>query len=353
MHFEKYLLEQIHKHPSVQPQDLVKLCYQAAFGAEHLLSDLDGARNYLERELAAVEAREGELCENISNSVCRVDLGAWKGTGLPAEWLFQMFAASAAVSGSGQDLFSEYLTIAGKTVQGQQVQFLLRDWHSYLERYRAAGIGPVHHSACYRQQEKPSYRIIDRQYARLLPVLELAASAAKKIPKDRVCVIAIDGRAAAGKSTAAGQLKRILGAEVVHMDDFFLPPKLRSRERFAQPGGNVHYERFLEEVWPYLARPQSFSYRVFDCSKMDYAGERGVGSADFRIVEGSYSCHPQFGPYADVTVFLDVEPEEQMHRILCRDGSEMAEMFRHNWIPLEEKYFETFGILQKADAVLG
>ena len=50
MDFETYLLEQIQMHPALQPQDIWKLCYQAAFGPEHLLNDLQGAREYLEKE---------------------------------------------------------------------------------------------------------------------------------------------------------------------------------------------------------------------------------------------------------------------------------------------------------------
>ena len=30
MDFEQYLIEQLNKHPAMQPQDLVKMCYQAA-----------------------------------------------------------------------------------------------------------------------------------------------------------------------------------------------------------------------------------------------------------------------------------------------------------------------------------
>ena len=61
---------------------------------------------------------------------------------------------------------------------------------------------------------------------------------------------------------------------------------------------------------------------------MDYDGNCQVESIQFRIVEGSYSCHPLFGRYASLTVFMDVEPGEQMRRISLRNGEAMAEMFR-------------------------
>ena len=83
MSFKHYLTEQIKKHPSMMPQDVIKLCYQAAFGAEHLLADISAARRYFDSELASVDARDGELFEMISEKVCRVDLGVWKKKNLP------------------------------------------------------------------------------------------------------------------------------------------------------------------------------------------------------------------------------------------------------------------------------
>lgn len=179
------------------------------------------------------------------------------------------------------------------------------------------------------------------QYTHLSPILEMAEKWNKK---DKVCVIAIDGRAAAGKTTMAEQLKDILHGDVIHMDDFFLPVELRTKERFETPGGNIHYERFIEEVLPYISNPKSFSYRRFDCGKMDYSDECTVKNTHFRIVEGSYSCHPLFGNYADISVFVDVESNEQMKRIRCRNSNDIAERYRDIWIPLEEKYFEEYEI---------
>lgn len=123
-------------------------------------------------------------------------------------------------------------------------------------------MGAVHHSTIYRQQECPSYRIIDSRLMRLLPLLQRIAAEEK-----RPLVIAIDGRAASGKTIAAEQLRFILGGSAIHMDDFFLPVSLRTAERFAEPGGNVHYERFCEEVLPKLARGEHFAYRMFNYGK--------------------------------------------------------------------------------------
>lgn len=106
-------------------------------------------------------------------------------------------------------------------------------------------------------------------------------------------VLAIDGRAGSGKSSLADQLAALLPASVIHLDDFFLPPELRTPDRLAEPGGNFHYERFRSEVLPCLRQAEPFSYRKFDCSLMDYRGEVEIPSSPWLIVEGAYSLSQQ------------------------------------------------------------
>ena len=168
----------------------------------------------------------------------------------------------------------------------------------------------------------------------------------------RPVVLTLDGMAAAGKTTAAQALAALWGAPVVHMDDFFLPPELRTPERLAEPGGNVHYERFEAEVLPGLRDGAPFSYRVFDCSVMDYRGERTIPDAPVAIVEGSYAMHPRFGRYAGVTVFLSVDPAEQERRVRERNGPEKWIDFRDRWIPMENAYHTAFRLRETADIVL-
>lgn len=164
--------------------------------------------------------------------------------------------------------------------------------------------------------------------------------------------IAIDGRCAAGKSTLAGKLAEILGAGVVHMDDFYLPVEMRTEERLAEPGGNVYRERFLHEVIPFLNQDKPFSYQKFDCKMMDLGEWQQVPASRFILVEGAYSCHPAFGNYMSLRVFMDVEQEVQIARIRERNGVERVDAFRQRWIPMEEVYFAAYKIKEQADIVL-
>ena len=66
-------------------------------------------------------------------------------------------------------------------------------------------------------------------------------------------------------------------------------------------------------------------------------------------MEGSYSCHPELWDFYDLHVFVDIAPQDQMKRILHRDGEAKAEKFRDKWIPLEEQYFEECHIREKCE----
>lgn len=338
--FQDYLQEQISLHPSMQPQDVVKMCYQAAFGAEHLLADKDAAFTWLQKEFEEVKVTEvsERLYEQIDDKVCRINLREWKRRDMPLIWLFRIFVESASfVNPYGEESFAQCLSEAEMLIQQGAFSFSVKEWEETKKQ------GPVHHSETYRQQEQPAYRIACSRYIRLFPILERIA----QLPQDEIHTIAIDGRCASGKTTMAGMLAKVLEAGVIHMDDFFLPLKLRTEDRFATPGGNVHYERVRDEVLPKLKTAEAFSYQRFDCSKMALGDFVAVIGSHYYIVEGAYSCHPALGEYMSLKVFSDVESEEQLERIRRRDGEEMLKNFQSYWIPMEEAYFESLGKIEE------
>ncbi|MCQ2424441.1 MAG: hypothetical protein MJ088_06070, partial [Clostridia bacterium] len=154
-----------------------------------------------------------------------------------------------------------------------------------------------------------------------------------------------------GKTTAAGILARLFDGAVVHLDDFFLPLVKRTEKRLAEPGGNIDYERILEEIVPHAKSSAGFTYRAFDCHTGSFREEHvSVPPSRLLIVEGSYALHPALGSYADITVYSDVSAEEQLARIAAR-GDDIA-VFRSRWIPLEEKYAAGTDARRRAAIVL-
>ena len=119
----------------------------------------------------------------------------------------------------------------------------------------------------------------------------------------------------------------------------FRSPQQRTPERYAQPGGNVDHERFLEEVLLPLRRGGDAAYRPFDCKTGRLAKPQTIQAAPVVLVEGSYACHPDLWEYYHVHIFLTVPPHIQRERLLTREGETGARMFWEKWIPLEERYF--------------
>lgn len=164
-------------------------------------------------------------------------------------------------------------------------------------------------------------------------------------------LIAIDGRCAAGKTTTASLVKEKINCNIIHMDSFFLQQGQRTKERLDEPGGNVDYERVKKEVLIPLSRGQIFSYRPFDCKTMELSGPVKVEPAAVTIIEGSYSCHPVLWDFYDLRIFLNINAEEQLQRIKRRNGTEAAQVFSDKWIPMEEKYFNTYNIQKRCDLI--
>lgn len=191
MEFRHYLKEQWKLHPATQPQDVIKHCYQAACGAEHLLTDIEKAKAYFYQEYHAVSGQYGiPLYEPISDDFCRVSLAAWKAEGHNPEKLFTLFAASVCASeisdtediaptahstpdysakissssGSCEAVFWAYFSVAETLVLAQEAPFSEKEWHDFCSLYKKSGMLPVHHSEAYRLAEHPAYRLVRREF---------------------------------------------------------------------------------------------------------------------------------------------------------------------------------------------
>lgn len=168
------------------------------------------------------------------------------------------------------------------------------------------------------------------------------------LQQKNMVLVAIDGSCTAGKTTLASELERRYDCNVFHMDDFFLRPEQKTPQRLAEPGGNVDYERFREEVLLPLQTGQNFSYRPYDCSTGGLKAPVAVTPRCINIIEGTYSHHPYFGDAYDLKVFLQVSEEVRRQRILLRPAF-LHSRFFEQWIPMEQKYFSCFSVAEGSD----
>lgn len=181
---------------------------------------------------------------------------------------------------------------------------------------------------------------------RLQPVLDALLT----LPDKPRFLLAIDGPCGSGKTTLAHLLCHLLDAPCIHMDDFHIPHALKTPERLVQPGGNSDRERLLKEVLQPWAAGCPVTYHAYDCSADALTSPSTLPVSHLLILEGSYAHHPALAAYTDLSVFVQVDPEDQLHRIAHRCPDKLP-AFQQRWIPLENAYFAAFH-LPRPDAIV-
>ena len=334
------------RYPLMRPCDGVKLLFQNELGGGHLICDPAASLERLRTEWAAVPRDpSAPLAEDIGNGMVRVMLAAVREDEL--EVLNADFIRSARRRIGDRTVFRQKLETLRALARQGAFGFSPAELEGYLTGYFAADCPPASHSPEYRAAYRPAYRVVERRASRLLLLRELEALR----DQGRRAIVAIDGRCASGKTTLAAELQARYGFAVVHMDHFFLRPEQRTPERYAQPGGNVDYERVLAEVLEPLRRGETVEYRPFDCQSGALSAPVRLEPSPVVVVEGSYSCCPALWDCYDLRVFLTVEPEEQLRRLTEREG-DYVRTFQERWIPLEERYFSACRVEERCGWVL-
>ncbi len=202
--FEACLRAHMENHREETAQDIVKFCYQAAFGAEHLLKDLSAARAYFMDEYESVSAdASAPLFEPLNDRYSRVNISAWKACGRGADELFDLFVKTAGMPEREQEskilkkeqeseilkkeqesVFTDCLLTAEKLIKNAEslrnsgrsddpagkasaisiadnalTTVSPADWETFLKEYGKSRQA-VRHSAVYREKYAPAYRLV-------------------------------------------------------------------------------------------------------------------------------------------------------------------------------------------------
>ena len=148
------------KYPLMEVTDAVKLIFQNEFGGGHLISNKAKCLEYLIFEYNSVEQADGELYEDIGNGIIRVFLPALKANSIAPEKLCELFIRSAGLIRGNTDSFLKKLDLLIRLTDEGVFAFSKSQIENYLTEYAAIGYPPVSHSEIYRQNYKPTYRII-------------------------------------------------------------------------------------------------------------------------------------------------------------------------------------------------
>lgn len=335
------------RYPRMEPRDAVKLVYQNEFGGGHLISDPAGNLARLRAEWSALPHAPGSpLLEDLGDGMARVNLAALEEDEL--EDLERDFLSSARRHTGDRGRFPAKLDLLRELAGKGALPFSQAALEDFLADYVNSGCPALSHSEGYRAACRPAYRVVERRFSRMALV---GAVRALLETRPRV-LIALDGRCASGKTSWAARLQARYGWRAAHMDDFFLRPEQRTPERYAQPGGNVDWERFREEVLRPLREGRPAVYRPFDCARGALGEPVRLEPGPVTVIEGAYACHPALWEYYDLRACMTVEPEEQLRRLAARNGPEGAERFREEWIPLEERYLSALRVEERCGFLL-
>lgn len=165
----------------------------------------------------------------------------------------------------------------------------------------------------------------------LRDIVEAIASGERRSPHCRI--IAIDGPAGAGKSTLASRISQHFPEQpitVVHMDDLYAG---------WDDALTVTLTRTLENK---IARP-AFEGKSFEIRKYDWiAGRFGEFTRKnvpaLLILEGVGSGQKVIRKYLDQLIWIDIEPEIGLTRVLQRDGDYLENEMRI-WQKRESEHF--------------
>lgn len=339
--FADILAAHLAAYPLMRPEDAYKLAYQSEFGGGHMVTDEQESLLRIERELLDAPDAPAQP-EPIGGGLCRVYLGSLKHTRLRAATLNRLFILTAGrARGARRGLEAKLRIIRAAAARGE-AGFSAAELDEYLEKQERTGYPAAGHSARYRAAYRPAYRVVARGFCNFLAVFALADSLLER--RTGPVVLAVDGNCCAGKSSLAAMLQSVYSCNVIHMDDFFLRPSQRTPERFQTPGANVDHERFLSEVGARLRTGAPFAYRRYDCGAQRLSPPVRVVPSRLTVVEGSYSMHPSLQSLYDAAVFLAVSPQAQLDRLRARESAGMLDRFIHEWIPLEQAYFDAYRI---------
>lgn len=347
------LIGQYGRYPSLEAQDLVKALYQSEFGCGHFVSDdREGLERLVQEEKESVNAtrdNKPDFIEKFSGDYCRVHLSRIREYGLSVETLFRLFVLSGRIPCGDAKVFTEKLDRLETLCESGLIPLDADDTRRYLQAYRQDGCPATHHSDVFRRAYAPCYRVVQASLCEWMPVL---CGIDKLMARQSSVLVAIDGGSASGKTALSALLHSVYDCNVFHMDDFFLQPHQRTEQRFKEPGGNVDYERFKEEVLDLLLRGEALSYRAFDCGTMKLGMPTPVTPKRLNIVEGAYSMHPALAYAYDFSVLLDIDADCQRERIFRRNGPDTLSRFLETWIPLESLYFDKTGTAARCTVTL-
>ena len=146
-------------------------------------------------------------------------------------------------------------------------------------------------------------------------------------------LIAIDGRAGAGKTTLAARLFEELSldktVEVIHMDDLY-----NGWEKALDAG----LTKTLESIVKSHHNKVVFEIEIFNWQLMSFDSKEEINPVDILILEGVGAGQKVVRDAGATLYWLDIDAEVGIQRVLNRDGNQIAPQMKQ-WQIAQEIHF--------------
>ncbi len=165
---EGFVHIQLQTYPQLRLLDLYKSCFQDFMGAEHLVSDRQRVKAYLDEELSTTTLDDlmswnYEPC-GIEGNYVRVSIRTIKENVISEEMLLDAFVRSANTSKrpSVEEWSKQWHVIIGTIDQMQLGLPHYEQDKAFIDSILSVGKYAISHSPEYREAYRPHYRIVER-----------------------------------------------------------------------------------------------------------------------------------------------------------------------------------------------
>ena len=159
-------------------------------------------------------------------------------------------------------------------------------------------------------------------------------------------IIAIDGGAGGGKTTLANELALALSprrkVEVVHLDEIYAGWELALSQTLTAS---------LSQILESISVGESISVAVYNWALQQFDSTREISPCDLLIIEGVGSAQRVVRDLATASIWIDIDQETGLERVLGRDGFAIADQM-NLWQEREERHFASEATRENADFIL-
>jgi uridine kinase len=159
-------------------------------------------------------------------------------------------------------------------------------------------------------------------------------------------IIAIDGPAGAGKTTLAHQIYLAvspkMSVSIIHMDDLY--------DGWDNALG-LDLTKILLYVTGQHKQSKPSTIKKYNWSASAFEVNELLAPAELLILEGVGSGDMAIQGELTALIWIDVNPEIGVTRVIDRDGTQVADEMR-KWLTTQEEYFSQHSTREKADFIL-